>query len=243
MLGAARTIPRLLAPRLGAALRDSPAVLVHGSRQSGKTTLVRIVGEERDYHYVTFDNDSVRTAAKADPIGFVARLPNRSILDEVQRVPEIFTSLKAEIDRRRTAGRFILTGSANVLLVPQLVDSLAGRMEILRLHPLAQTEIEGASPRFIDHLFRRKFKTSLCEPLGSELARRVVSGGYPAALARRPALRRRTWYRDYVDTQIQRDVRDLSRLRSLDTLPKLIRLAAAYTAGSSMSQTSLHPLS
>jgi hypothetical protein len=91
MPGAARTIPRLLAPRLNAALRDSPAVLLHGPRQSGKTTLARTVGEVRGYHYVSFDNDAVLTAAKADPVGFVARLPARSIVDEVQRIPEIFS--------------------------------------------------------------------------------------------------------------------------------------------------------
>jgi predicted AAA+ superfamily ATPase len=197
MSGASRTIPRLLAPRLLAALRDSPAVLLHGPRQSGKTTLARTVGEARGYRYVSFDKDAVLTAAKADPAGFVAQLPVRSILDEVQRIPGIFTSLKAEIDRRRTAGRFILTGSANVLLVPRLADSLPGRMEILRLHPLAQSEIAGTRPNFIDHLFRGQFKTSLHERLGGELAQRVVSGGYPAALARRAAARRRAWYRDY----------------------------------------------
>jgi hypothetical protein len=230
MSGSARTIPRLLAPRLNAALRDSPAVLLHGPRQSGKTTLARSVGDARGYHYVSFDNDAVLTAAKADTVGFVAGLPARSILDEVQRIPEIFTSLKLAIDRRRTPGRFILTGSANVLLVPQLADSLAGRMEILRLHPLAQSEIAGTRPQFIDHLFRGRFKTALHQRLGAELARRIVAGGYPVALMRRAAARRRAWYRDYVDTQIQRDVRDLSRLRSLYTLPKLISLVAAYTA-------------
>ena len=103
-------------------------------------------------------------------------------------------------------------------------------MEILRLHPLAQTEIAETRPQFIDRLLRGQFKTSLHERLGGELARRIASGGYPAALARRADARRRAWYRDYVDTQIQRDVRDLSRLRSLDTLPKLIGLVAAYTA-------------
>lgn len=226
----ARIIPRLLAPRLNAALRDTPAVLLHGPRQSGKTTLARAVGEARGYHYVSFDNDAILTAAKADPVGFVARLPARSILDEVQRIPEIFSSLKAEIDRHRAAGRFILTGSANVLLVPRLADSLAGRMEILRLHPLAQSEIAGTRCHFIDRLFHGQFKTSLSDRLGGELAQRMADGGYPAALARRLPARRRAWYRDYVDTHIQRDVRDLSRLRSLDTLPKLIGLVAAYTA-------------
>lgn len=164
------------------------------------------------------------------PVGFVAGLPAKSILDEVQRAPEIFTSLKAAVDRRRTAGRFILTGSANVLLVPRLADSLAGRMGILRLHPLAQAEIEETRPRFLDALFRGSFPTRIAEPLGRDLVRRIVDGGYPAALARRTQARRQAWYRDYVETQIQRDVRDLSRLRSLDTLPKLLALAASQSA-------------
>jgi predicted AAA+ superfamily ATPase len=226
----ARQFTRFLAPRLREALRDTPAVLLHGPRQSGKTTLARSVGDSLGYAYVSFDDDAIRTAASSDPVGFVARLPAKSVLDEVQRVPQVFTSLKAAIDRRRSPGRFILTGSANVLVVPHLADSLAGRMGILRLHPLAQAEIEGRRPRFLDQLLRGRFVTSLAEPLGHELARRIVDGGYPAALARRTPARRRAWYRDYLETQIQRDVRDLSRLRSLDTLPKLLRVAAAHTA-------------
>jgi len=160
----------------------------------------------------------------------VGDLPARAILDEVQRVPEIFTSLKAVIDRRRTAGRFILTGSANVLLVPTLAESLAGRVALLRLHPLAQGEIAGRQPRFIDRLFRAGFKTGIADRLGPGLADRITAGGYPAALARRSAARRRVWYRDHVETQIQRDVRDLSRIRSLDTLPRLLARAVAQTA-------------
>ena len=222
--------PRYLAPRLREALTDTPAILIHGPRQSGKTTLARTVGEPRGYRYVSFDDEAVRTAAKGDPIGFVAGLPARTILDEVQRVPEIFTSLKAIIDRRRTAGRFILTGSANVLLVPRLADSLAGRMGLLRLHPLAQCELVARPPRFLDALFRGNFRTGISESLGISLAERIVAGGYPAALARRTPARRRAWYRDLVETQIQRDVRDVTRIHSLDALPRLLALAATYTA-------------
>lgn len=229
MAKAAPRFPRYLVPRLREALADSPAVLVHGPRQCGKTTLARLVGEPRGYRYVSFDDEAVATAARADPVGFVSDLPARTILDEVQRVPEIFTSLKAAIDRRRTAGRFILTGSANVLLVPTLAESLAGRMAILRLHPLAQGEIGGRRPRFIERLFRAGFKTGVADRLGPELADRITAGGYPAALARRSATRRRAWYRDHVEAQIQRDVRDLSRIRSLDTLPRLLAFAAAQT--------------
>jgi hypothetical protein len=188
------------------------------------------VGERQGYRYVSFDDDAIRIAAKTDPVGFVARLPDKSILDEVQRVPELFTSLKAAIDARRTPGRFILTGSANVLLVPDLADSLAGRMGILRLHPLAQCELEGRRPKFLERLLRADFPTALSEPLGRELSRRIADGGYPAALARTEPARRRSWYRDYIETQIQRDVRDLSRLRSFDALPKLVRVAATHTS-------------
>ncbi len=223
-------LSRFLAPRLREALADTPAVLIHGPRQSGKTTLARTVGEPRGYRYLTFDDEAIRDAARQDPVGFVAGLPTRTILDEVQRVPELFTSLKAAIDRRRTAGRFILTGSANVLLVPRLADSLAGRMGILRLHPLAQCELQEKRPRFIDTLMRRGFRTSVTDRLGASLADRIVAGGYPAALARRTAARRRAWYRDLVETQIQRDVRDVARIQSLEALPRLLALTATHTA-------------
>lgn len=222
--------PRYLAPRLRDALADTPAVLIHGPRQSGKTTLARAVGEPRGYRYVSFDDEAIRDAARRDPVGFVEGLPRRTILDEVQRVPELFTSLKAAIDARRTAGRLILTGSANVLLVPRLADSLAGRMGILRLHPLAQGELQGKRPRLIETLFRGGFRARLADRLGTTLADRIVGGGYPAALARRTPARRRAWYRDLVETQIQRDVRDVARIHSLDALPRLLALAASHTS-------------
>jgi predicted AAA+ superfamily ATPase len=191
--------------------------------------LARTVGESRGYRYLSFDDADTLTLATNDPVGFVSRLPEKCILDEVQKAPEIFSSLKFEIDRRRKPGRYILSGSANVLLVPRLSDSLAGRMGILHLHPLSQSEIEGTSSRFLDVLFRAGFKSGLSDRLGGDLARRIVRGGYPAAVARRASARRRHWYRDYVETQIRRDIRDLSRIRSLDTMPKLLEMAAART--------------
>ena len=212
------------------ALSDSPAVLIHGPRQSGKTTLARLVGDRQGYHYVSFDDDVARAAAESDPAGFVRRLGERAVLDEAQRVPNLFTALKQEIDARRTPGRFLLTGSSQVLLVPALSDSLAGRLEILRLHPLSQGEIHGGIPNFLDDLFRGAFATSNFAPLGDDLATRITDGGYPAALARSTPRRRSNWYRNFIDTQLQRDVRDMARISSLDALPRLLSAAASQTA-------------
>jgi uncharacterized protein len=223
--------PRYIRYRVEEALADTPVVLIHGPRQCGKTTLARQIGDEKGYAYFTFDDDVQRAAAKTDPVGYVADLPERAVLDEVQRVPELFTSLKAEVDSRREPGRFILTGSANVLLVPNLADSLAGRMEILRLHPLSQTELAGKNSSFLSMLFRAAFRTGPSgQRLGLALAERVVAGGFPSALERATQRRRMAWYRDYTDTLIQRDIRDLARISALDALPRLLTLAAGQTA-------------
>ena len=222
--------PRYAGPRLTEALADSPVVLIHGPRQCGKTTLARVVGKRMGYTYINFDDDIARGAAEADPAGFVADLPERTILDEVQQVPVIFSALKTAVDRKRVAGRFMLTGSANVLLLPKLADSLAGRMQILRLHPLAQCEMARRAPAFLDVLFRGGFKARQTERLAGQLAERIAAGGYPAALARPTERRRATWYRGYLEALVQRDVRDLARISALDALPRLLSLAAAQTA-------------
>lgn len=223
-------IPRLVESRLVEALDDSPAVLIHGPRQSGKTTLAQTVGRKCGYQYFNLDDDVLRTAAEEDPMGFVGDLPDRAILDEVQRAPAIFTALKSAIDSDRSPGRFLLTGSANVLLVPKLADSLAGRMEIVRLLPFAQCEIEKAKSTFLDDLFSANFKIRKYARLKQQLPQRIVAGGYPAALARNTPPRRAPWYRDYVEAIVQRDVRDLARIASLDVLPRLLTLIAGQTS-------------
>ena len=222
--------PRFADARLLEALSDTPVVLIHGPRQCGKTTLAQVVGQARGYTYFSFDDGATLAAVTADPMGFVADLPGPAIFDEVQRAPEIFAALKSAVDRRRTPGRFLLTGSTNVLLVPALADSLAGRMGILRLHPLTQSELAARQPRFLDTLFAGTFKTRKSQRLGHALAERIVGGGYPAALARSTPRRRAAWYRDYIETLVQRDVRDLARIGSLDVLPRLLTLAAGQTA-------------
>ena len=225
--------PRHAARPLAEALAYSPAVLVHGPRQCGKTTLVRSVGGPLGYSYISFDDDVACVTAEADPAGFLSDLPERVVLSEVQRAPGLFAALKAAIDRRRTPGRFILTGSSNVLLVHnKLSDSLAGRMHVLRLHPLSQAELEqpgAGTPNagFLDALFDGGPDFQVTERLGTELAERIVAGGYPDALVRPKGRWRTEWYWNYVETIV---ARDWARIRRLDVLPKLLSAAAAGTA-------------
>jgi uncharacterized protein len=222
-----RLIARLARPLLLEALTDSPAVLIHGPRQCGKTTLARTL---KGYRYITFDDPVQLAAAKSDPVAFVSGLAGKTVLDEVQHVPELFRSLKIAIDSDRRAGRFVLTGSTNVLLIPSLSDSLAGRMELLPLYPLAQCEIAKKRSTFIDALIAADFAQQPFSRLGIRLAERIVAGGFPAALARPTGRRRREWYRSYIDTLIQRDIRELARISSLDAIPRLLELAATQSA-------------
>lgn len=227
--------PRFSEDLLEQAVADSPVILIHGPRQCGKTTLAMVWGAPRGYAYLSFDDEVVLDAARTDPGGFVRDLPERCILDEVQRVPELFRSLKLEIDRDRRPGRFLLTGSSNVLLLPSLSDSLAGRMQIVALHPLSQGELGRRRSRFLHALFagelaQESTATGSVEPLRGELTERVVAGGYPAALARSVPRRRMGWYRDYAETLVQRDVRDLMQVHSLDTVQRLLVAIAGQTS-------------
>lgn len=225
--------PRLVQRLLDEAIRDSPVVLIHGPRQSGKTTLARTFLEPLGYTYYSFDTESMLNAASADPEGFVADLPDKVILDEIQRVPQLFRSLKYQIDQNRQPGRFVLSGSANILLLPQLSDSLAGRMEVLRLHPLSQTELQQSTGGFIDHLFssdRLDTRLLSSERLGDVLAQRIVAGGFPAALARSREPRIQRWYSDYVSSVLQRDISELASIASIDAIPRLFSIIASNTS-------------
>lgn len=222
--------PRLLRSRLEEALDDTPVVLIHGPRQCGKSTLAQKVGEARGYEYFSFDDVNLLAAAQADPVGFVDRLPEKVILDEVQHVPELFSSIKQIVDRDRRAGRFLLTGSANVLLLPKLADSLAGRMEVLELRPLARCEIENSGEGLLPQILRNDFTFRCAGKLGRGLAALVVEGGFPEPLTRKSQRRKDSWYLNYVDTLVQRDIRDLARISSLDTVPRILQLAATQSA-------------
>lgn len=204
-------------------------MLIHGPRQAGKTSLARMVGEPEQRTFLSLDDPAVPEFAVEDPMGFVANLPERVTLDEVQRAPGLFTSIKLAVDRERTPGRFLLTGSTNVLLLPSLSDSLAGRMAIVRLHPFSQAELAGGGTSLLERLLAGEVGPLQGRHLGAELAERVAAGGYPAALARKSVRGRQTWYADYVETLVQRDVRDVRQIRNLQVIPDLLQLLAGQT--------------
>ena len=224
-----RTLDRPLLASLKAALRDTPVVGLLGPRQSGKTTLARTL--EPRFAYISFDDEAALSFARGDPTGFVAALPSRVILDEIQRVPELLRTIKLAVDRDRRPGRFVLTGSANLLLLPGLGDSLAGRMEVVQLHPLTAAEQMRRPGRFLASLLAGRLRpaaaaTTLRTP--TELLRHLVAGGFPEAVRRTPA-RARSWHRAYLQTLLERDVKDVARVRDAAAVGRLLEMLALRT--------------
>lgn len=223
---------RNIIPNLVEALSDTPVVLLNGARQTGKSTLVKSLAEGvHPARYMTLDDAGVLSAAKSDPAGFLAGMTGPVVLDEVQRAPQIFLAIKAEVDRNRVAGRFLLTGSADVMLLPNIADSLAGRMEIMTLWPFSQGETENIKESFVDALFSDEMP---CEHESDmeqgDIVNRMLLGGYPEVCGRPSEKRRNAWFASYITTILQRDIRDLSNIEGLTELPHLLSLLAARSS-------------
>lgn len=220
--------PRHLVAPLRRALSDTPALLINGPRQCGKTTLVKHLADAHR-RYVTLDDDNTLASIRQDPIGFLSqdRRPEGGwIIDEVQRAPDVLRTLKRLIDEDRSPGRFLLTGSADVLSLPTIADSLAGRMEVLTLLPLAGAEVLRRPSTFLSRVFEGEVPPPPVPLNGAALVEEVLCGGYPEMRRRVPA-RRAVWARDYLQAIVARDVRDVADIAWLDALPRLMRLAAA----------------
>ena len=190
----ASLFPRRIEPRIAEAMLDTPVVLLAGPRQAGKTTLVRQIAEQQGLRYLTMDDGLTLLSAREDPVGMVRSL-DRAVLDEIQRAPELLLAIKKSVDEDRRPGRFLLTGSANLMALPTVADSLAGRMETLSLLPLAQSEIETHAANWIDRAFAGRILKVDQPALGNDLVERVMRGGYPEAIARPSARRRIAWAR------------------------------------------------
>jgi predicted AAA+ superfamily ATPase len=206
-------------------------VLLNGARQTGKSTLAEEIAGERGGRYLTLDDPTVLGTARSDPMSLIQGAPGLTVIDEIQKAPELLPALKRHVDRDRRPGRFLLTGSANIFLVPKVAESLAGRIEILPLLPLSQDELAGRAASFPDGLFsdsswptRRRTINRL------DLCARVVAGGFPEVLARESADRRAAWFGSYIVSLLQRDVRDLANIDGLTDMPRLLGLLAARTS-------------
>ena len=219
---------RLVEDPLRAALADTPVVALVGARQTGKTTLAKKLCEALGGEYVSLDDAATLAGAARDPAAFLRARAEPLVIDEVQAAPELLRAIKRSVDDDRRPGRFLLTGSANVLALPRLSESLAGRMEIRTLWPLSQGEIRGRNETFLQKLFtdtplRRRAPRA-------DLPATIATGGYPEAVARADPARRAAWFASYVSAILQRDVRDLARIEGLVELPRLLQLLAARSA-------------
>ncbi|MEL7641804.1 MAG: ATP-binding protein [Solidesulfovibrio sp.] len=226
---------RTIFTQLMEALADTPVVFLRGARQTGKTTLVKqlaeeAAGEENSRQYINLDSATALAGALDDPTGFLQGLKKPVIIDEAQRASALMLAIKEDVDRERQAGRYLLTGSANILTLPGIADSLAGRMEVLTLYPLSQGEIAGTREDFIRALFQKNFPFQAAEStsLSKEaLLEAIVLGGYPEVLSRATSRRRAAWFDSYITTLVERDIRDIANIQDISGLIRLLRLLGA----------------
>ena len=219
--------PRWIEQRIREDLSDTRVVLLSGPRQAGKTTLAKKVAE-RGARYLTLDDANTLAAARSDPTGFVRGL-DRATIDEIQRVPELILAIKQSVDEDPRPGRFLLTGSANLLTIPRVADSLAGRMAIIDLFPLSVSEVQKHQPHFLKAAFQGRVPESKKPLIGEELMKVVLAGGYPEARARKGWSRQRAWCLDYARAVVERDVRDIAQVEKLQQLPRLLRALAHHS--------------
>jgi len=229
----AHIYPRSVRTLVHEALRDTRIVFVMGARQVGKSTLAREVAAANAITTVlTLDDQATREAALADPSGFIAGLSHPALIDEVQRAPDLLLAIKQDVDAHPDeAGRYLLTGSANVVTSRKVKDALTGRMDIVRLWPLSQTEIHERQGNVVDALLGGHPPLVTGAPVGRQaFASVAAAGGYPEARLR-AGRRRERWFANYLETTLDRDLRDITDARRLDEAPRLLRYLAARSAG------------
>lgn len=233
-------IPRAIERNLRECLKDTPVAIITGPRQSGKTTLARhlleIFKSEDSGSYLTLDDENILTVARNDPIGLLRNQPRPVIIDEIQRAPELIRTIKLLVDEDRQPGAFILTGSADLMTLPALADSLAGRAEFIILYPFSQIELkQGPAGRqeehdIINQLLSPDFTPRLESLLDlDQVISAIACGGYPEAI-QRSSNRRTRWYRSYTDAIIRRDIREVFQLQKLDEMAKLLKSLSSISS-------------
>lgn len=221
--------PRWAAASVVEALSVRRIVYVAGARQCGKTTLLRLLdlpGAQRR----TLDRQQTRQAANDDPDEFVERTASGPlVIDEVQKVPDLFSAMKIKVDENRSPGQYLITGSTNLKARPDIVESLAGRMRTIRLRTLSQGEVLGLTPSFLDQAFEGHFQKPTIPLKRGDLIEMAFRGGYPEAMAL-PEGKRPGWHRDYLETLLTRDVRDVMEIRNLPALRRMAVGLAGYSS-------------
>lgn len=225
------TTDRLVVPRVRAAMADTPVVVINGARQVGKSTLVTDLLElPGRVEVMTLDHEPTLRAASNDPRTFVERSVDTLVIDEAQLEPRLFRAVKASVDADRRPGRFVLTGSARLLSVPEMADSLVGRVEVIELWPFSEVELAGSRSNVVDVIDRSPDELVESRPVRrDDLAEVVVRGSFPEAVSRTPG-RRRAWFDAYASTSVTRVVNQIADLERVAEIPRLLRLLAGRTA-------------
>ncbi|WP_257263815.1 ATP-binding protein [Endozoicomonas sp. ONNA2] len=234
-------IPRAIERNLRECLKDTPVAIITGPRQSGKTTLARHLLEtlkpEGSGSYLTLDDENILMVARNDPIGLLRNQPRPVIIDEIQRAPELIRTIKLLVDEDRQPGAFILTGSADLMTLPTLADSLAGRAECITLYPFSQNELmqRPAGGQGEHDIIKQLLSVDLTPQPGSlleldQVISAIACGGYPEAI-QRSANRRTRWFRSYADAIIRRDIREVFQLQKLDEMAQLLKSLSSISSG------------
>ena len=220
-------------------LKHFPVVLLTGARQVGKSTLAQELSRPGwDARYLTLDNRIVLDAALRDPDGFISGTPAPAIIDEVQRAPDIMLAIKAAVDKDRKPGQYLLTGSANLMTLAKVSETLAGRVALHELQPFTWSESENKKPSHIlTDLFKeedapallRKWKKHSFSDRREEIKERVIAGGYPTPSTMSSVSARRRWFDSYRQTYIERDIREISAIEHLPDFGRLLNLLSFRT--------------
>jgi hypothetical protein len=220
-------IARHIRPLVVGALSQARVVCLLGARQAGKTTLVQsIAAKDHPARYVSLDDPGARELARADPVGFISGA-ERLAIDEVQRAPDLLLAIKRVVDADNTRGRFLLTGSANILTLPSVADALPGRVAYLTLWPFSNNELIGSPGTFLENSFAGRVPTVESAPAGRPgYAEIVVRGGFPEAVEAGTVERRR-FFADYASSILGREVGDLASVKDTGASARVLRLVAA----------------
>ena len=221
-------IPRHVETKVIEAMLDTPIVAIVGPRQAGKSTLAERFIQKKGTH-LTFDDPDILAASIADPKGLLENLEKPILIDEIQRNPLILPVIKAIVDQNRAPGFFILTGSANLLTLPKITESLAGRVEIIELLPFSQAELNQAPKKILDSIFELKLENNRLYP-SIDLLPILIKGGYPETQNRVPK-RVVSWLKSYIKSIVQRDIKEVFDINKTQELNQMLKVLSAYNAG------------